>query len=103
MSGSSRRPVRRDPRTGTIDVAVVDARDPHAADEISYWLKSPVRVIRTSMASMDAALQGIDEEPGLGMHPLAPPMGSPPEPAPDFGWAGALAKKRPPGRTFPSR
>ena len=27
-------PVRRDPRTGTVDVAVVDARDPHPVEEI---------------------------------------------------------------------
>jgi hypothetical protein len=70
-------PVRRDPRTGTVDVAVVDARDPHAAEEISYWLKAPVRVVRTSVASMDAALRRVESSPDIGMHSLAPPMGSP--------------------------
>ena len=49
-------PVRRDPRTGTVDVAVVDARDPHPAEEIGYWLKAPVRMVRTSIASMESAL-----------------------------------------------
>jgi len=70
-------PVRRDPRTGTVDVAVVDARDSHAADEISYWLKAPVRVVRTSVASMDAALRRVDSTPEIAMRPLAPPMGAP--------------------------
>jgi hypothetical protein len=70
-------PVRRDPRTGTVDVAVVDARDSHAADEISYWLRAPVRVVRTSLASMDGALRRVDSMPEHGMRPLAPPMGEP--------------------------
>lgn len=70
-------PVRRDPRTGTVDVAVVDARDSHAADEISYWLKAPVRVVRTSLAAMDAALGRLDSLLDLGMRPLAAPMGAP--------------------------
>jgi hypothetical protein len=49
-------PLRRDPRTGTVDVAVVDARDAHAADEIGYWLGAPIRALRASLAAMDAAL-----------------------------------------------
>ncbi|MGO9832727.1 MAG: hypothetical protein ACLP1X_00790 [Polyangiaceae bacterium] len=69
-------PVRRDPRTGTVDVAVVDARDPHAADEISYWLKAPVRVVRTSLTSMEVALGRIDSMLDLAMRPLAAPMGA---------------------------
>ena len=68
-------PVRRDPRTGTIDVAVVDARDPHPAEEIGYWLKAPVRMVRTSIASMESALlrlgSRLDSEPDLGMRSLA--------------------------------
>jgi len=70
-------PVRRDPRTGTVDVAVVDALDEHAAGEISYWLKAPVRVVRTSLASMETALRRVDWMPEHGMRPLAPPMGEP--------------------------
>ena len=34
-------PIRRDPRTGTVDVAVVDARDPHAANEIGFFCRLP--------------------------------------------------------------
>ena len=80
-------PVRIDPRTGTVDVAVVDARDPHAAEEMAYWLKAPVRVVRTSTATMEAALVRIvacvDSELDLGMRALAPPIWAPaPAPAP---------------------
>jgi hypothetical protein len=75
-------PVRRDPRTGTVDVAVVDARDPHPAEEIGYWLKAPVRVVRTSIASMESALlrlgDRIDRDPDPGMRSLAPPIWAPP-------------------------
>lgn len=75
-------PVRRDPRTGTVDVAVVDARDPHPAEEIGYWLKAPVRMVRTSIASMESALlrlgDRVDVDPDLGMRPLAPPIWAPP-------------------------
>ncbi len=78
-------PVRHDPRTGTVDVAVVDARDPHPAEEIGYWLKAPVRMVRTSIASMESALLRLGDrfevEPDLGMHSLAPPIWAPP-PAP---------------------
>jgi Type II secretion system (T2SS), protein E, N-terminal domain len=49
-------PIRRDPRTGTVDVAVADARDPHAAREIGFFLKAPVRVVRTSLAAIEAAI-----------------------------------------------
>lgn len=75
-------PVRRDPRTGTVDVAVVDARDPHPAEEIGYWLKAPVRIVRTSIASMESALLRLgasgEAEPDPGMRSLAPPIWEPP-------------------------
>jgi hypothetical protein len=68
-------PLRRDPRTGTVDVAVVDARDAHAADEIAYWLEAPVRVLRTSYAAMDAALARMrPQAPGEKVKALAPPI-----------------------------
>jgi hypothetical protein len=82
-------PVRSDPRTGTVDIAVVDARDPHPAEELTYWLKAPVRVVRTSIATMEAALLRIvarveaEPEPDLGMRSLAPPIWAPsPSPVP---------------------
>jgi hypothetical protein len=81
-------PVRSDARTGTVDVAVVDARDPHPAEELGYWLKAPVRVVRTSIATMEAALLRLvarvepEPEPELGMRSLAPPIWAPPAPIP---------------------
>jgi hypothetical protein len=68
-------PVRRDPRTGTIDVAVVDARDTHPVAEVAYWLKAPVRMVRTSLVSMDAALRRLRKpQDSPGMRSLAPPI-----------------------------
>ncbi len=101
-------PVRRDPRTGTVDVAVVDARDPHPAEEIGFWLKAPVRVVRTSIASMESALlrlgSRVDAEPDPGMRSLAPPIWAPPpvpvssQPlrTPMYGTPAARAKSEPP-------
>ena len=110
-------PVRRDPRTGTVDVAVVDARDPHPAEEIGYWLRAPVRIVRTSIASMESALlrleARVDTERDPGMRALAPPIWAPPPtPAPPipahlmrtpmYGTpaASARAKSEPPPEDF---
>lgn len=67
-------PVRRDARTGTVDVALVDARDSHPVEEIAYWLKVPVRMVRTSLASMEAALKRIGDPEDEGVRSLAPPI-----------------------------
>jgi hypothetical protein len=67
-------PVRRDPRTGTVDVAVVDARDPHPVQEVAHWLHAPVRMVRTSLAAMDAALRRLDTKSEPGVRPLAAPI-----------------------------
>ncbi len=81
-------PVRRDPLTGTVDVAVVDARDPHAVEEIAYWLKAPVRMVRTSLAAMEAALHQLHAKPDPGMRPGADedraPVALLVKPAPNF-------------------
>jgi len=53
-------PVRRDPRTGLIDVAAVDPFDAHIPYEFSYHLKSEVRVLRASLADIEQALGRID-------------------------------------------
>ncbi len=72
-------PVRRDPRTGTIDVAVVDARDPHPVEEMAHWLRAPVRLVRTSLVAMDAALRRLRARPEpSGPRPLAAPIWVPP-------------------------
>jgi hypothetical protein len=67
-------PVRRDSRTGTIDIAVVDARDPHPVEEMGYWLRAPVRMVRTSLASMEGALRRIHDQPDAGLRTLAAPI-----------------------------
>jgi hypothetical protein len=67
-------PVRCDPRTGTVDVAVVDASDPHPVEEIAHWLNAPVRMVRTSLASLDEALQRTSVASSQGMQALAPPI-----------------------------
>jgi hypothetical protein len=53
-------PVRRDPRTGLVDVAAVDPFDAHIVYEFSYHLKSEVRILRGSLASIEHALGRID-------------------------------------------
>jgi hypothetical protein len=53
-------PVRRDPRTGLIDVAAVDPFDAHIVYEFSYHLKSEVRILRGSLAAIEQALARID-------------------------------------------
>jgi hypothetical protein len=67
-------PVRRDGRTGTVDVAVVDAADPHPVEEMAHWLSAPVRMVRTSLGSMDAALRHIHAESDYGVRTLAAPI-----------------------------
>jgi hypothetical protein len=89
-------PVRRDPRTGTVDVAVVDASDSHPAEEIGHWLQAPVRIVRTSLAALDATLRRNSSVPDRGMRSLAPPMwlareGLPPSDDPGRGASDAAA------------
>jgi hypothetical protein len=76
-------PVRRDPLTGTIDVAVVDARDPHPVEEIAYWLNAPVRMVQTSLGAMEAALQRLSAKPERGVRSLAAPIWQAPPPESD--------------------
>jgi Type II secretion system (T2SS), protein E, N-terminal domain len=61
-------PVRRDAVTGTIDVALADAAEPHAATEISFHLQAPVRVVR---AQVDALEEGLRR---LRLRPSAQPL-----------------------------
>jgi hypothetical protein len=52
-------PVRRDPRTGLVDVAAVDPYDVHIAEEFAHHLQSEVRLLRASLLAMDQALARI--------------------------------------------
>jgi hypothetical protein len=67
-------PVRCDPLTGTVDVAVVDASDPHPVEEIAHWLGTPVRMVRTSLASLDTTLRRTNVASSAGIQALAPPI-----------------------------
>ncbi len=90
-------PVREDPRNGTVDVAVVDARDPHPVEEIGYWLDAPVRMVRTSIASMESALLRVggrfDSGSDPGIYALAPPIWAPASRAAASNDAHALARE----------
>lgn len=74
-------PIRRDAITGTVDVAVADPRDGHAAAELSFHLRAPVRVVRAPIAAIDEAVRRIR------MRSLPPPASrtdpsyTPPAPA----------------------
>lgn len=76
-------PIRRDAITGTIDVAVADARDGHAAAELSFHLRAPVRIVRAPIAAIDEAVRRIRMRslppPALRNNPSHPP---PPQLAP---------------------
>ena len=50
-------PVRRDAITGTVDVVVVDAADPHPGQEIAFHLGAPVRLVRAPLAAIEDALR----------------------------------------------
>lgn len=55
-------PVRQDPYTGTVDIAVVDPFDPHIAEEFSYHLGLGIRRVRASLASIEEALGALEGE-----------------------------------------
>ncbi len=69
-------PLRRDPQTGTVDVAVADALDPHAADEIGFHLGAPVRVVRAPLSALEEGLarlrQPRPEAPAVALDASAP-------------------------------
>lgn len=50
-------PIRRDAITGTVDVVVADAGDPHPGSEIAFHLGAPVRLVRASPAAIEEALR----------------------------------------------
>lgn len=49
-------PVHVDPRTGRVDVAAVEPLDPHIAQEFSFHLDQPVRVLQASLEAVKTAL-----------------------------------------------
>ena len=65
-------PVRQDPRSGRIDVAVLDPLDPHVARELEHHLDAPVRVLWARFEAFDAALK--QSPAGAGRVPSGPPL-----------------------------
>ena len=75
-------PIRRDPQTGTIDVAVPDTRDAHGATEIGHILGAPVRVVRAPLGAIERAIAETEPQlaharrtgntPPWGTTPVAP-------------------------------
>lgn len=63
-------PVRRDAITGTVDVVVPDAGDPHPAKEITFHLGAPVRLVRAPAVAIDEALRRLRART-LGAQPSA--------------------------------
>jgi len=55
-------PVRQDPYTGTVDVAVVDPFDPHIAEEMSFHLGMGVRIVRAPWRVLEDALLALEED-----------------------------------------
>ncbi|WP_394837394.1 hypothetical protein LVJ94_10845 [Pendulispora rubella] len=65
-------PIRIDARTGTVDVAVADARDPHAAHEIGFFLKAPIRIVRAPFAALERALDRSTAPHALAARSMTP-------------------------------
>lgn len=63
-------PVRRDARTGRVDVAVLDPIDPHLAAELEFHLGSKVRMLRAEPEALQAALSNA----GTPRTPSGPPL-----------------------------
>ncbi|WP_437803453.1 hypothetical protein [Sorangium sp. So ce693] len=53
-------PIRIDPGVGTIDVAAADPLDRHIADEFSFHLGAPVRIVRAPITAVEEAIRALD-------------------------------------------
>lgn len=73
-------PIRLDAITGTVDVAVANAHDPHPASEIAHHLGAPVRVVRAPLAAIEEALRRDDLR--LGGRGARARVATPPPPQP---------------------
>jgi hypothetical protein len=52
-------PVHVDPKSGRVDIAAVEATDPHIAHEFAFHLQAQVRVLRAPYSEVHSALQGL--------------------------------------------
>ena len=53
-------PVRTDPRTGTVEAAAVDPRDPHLAAELSFHVDAPVRLLAAPLEEIERTAAQIE-------------------------------------------
>lgn len=86
-------PMRADPHTGALEVACVDALDPHVASEISFHTRRPVRLVRAPYAEVIAALALAGDAPSRRVEVQS-------ERTPAFGSA-AVRPSVPPGAEGP--
>jgi hypothetical protein len=56
-------PMRRDPLTGIVDLAVVDPLDPHPLAEVAHHLRMPLRPIAAPLSEIERALLLVDDAP----------------------------------------
>lgn len=70
-------PIRRDLRTGTVDVATVDISDAHLAAEFEHHLRAPVRLVRASLADLLSALRELKGQPDARNVERTPAFGTP--------------------------
>jgi len=66
-------PVHVDPRTGRVDVAAVEPLDPHIAQEFTYHLDQPVRVLQASHEAVKAALDRLQQGSKVSILPPGKP------------------------------
>jgi hypothetical protein len=66
-------PIRRDAMTGVVDVAAVDPLDGHVAGELGYHLRSPVRMVRASLAVIEEAILRVEQGAPPDRQSQAPP------------------------------
>ncbi len=67
-------PVRVDARTGTVDVAAADPRDPHVLAEFGFVLQAPIRLLRASLDDLLVSLAELSRAaPRRSVAPPPPP------------------------------
>ncbi len=103
-------PIRRDPTTGIVDVAVADAREPHTKSEIEHHLQAPVRLVRATIAAIEDGLtrKSRTMPPAASVRgsalpaALASAYSSPPGAPPRYPTGGGIAAVVPERRQIPA-
>ena len=66
-------PIGTDAETGVVDVAVLDDRDLHAAQEVAFFLRARVRVHRATVSALRAAIEQLHSVDVPAAEPARPP------------------------------